>query len=623
MSAPSPSEFLSAAPTSVSGSTPWSSRYAVELRRVFLEHAARAPRTLQSHLGPSELGVECLAGETEVVTRAGIRRIRELYEDGSAKLLVPMLYNGSDVRKKWGRFVEAPVEYLGERHVYEITLRRNQERKVIRATAGHRWFRTYYGGKQKKQEVRLTTELLPGHRLTQLRRAMPRSTTLMHWAVAQGFVFGDGTKGSDAGDRHRPATLSLYHNGKDEALLPYFPGDWKVYKQADHAHSYSKITGLPRSWKHLPPIDESTSFLMSWLAGYFAADGCVTEDGHASISSAKREHLEFVRSLAAVCGVGYGQVQTHMRRGISGTEQAAEETPLYKLSLRRRDLPPWFFLSKRHAERAAAANEAGERDPHWIVESVEPTGDAEPVYCARVEGIGAFGLADDLMTGNCDRQVAGKMAALPATNHVADPWPSIVGTACHAWAAEAFTDDNARRGLLRWVAEQKVTPHPEYPGTADLYDASEQCVVDHKFLGESSMAKIRKSWPRHYLVQLLLYGLGYHLMGLPVRRVVLAAYPRTAASLDGLYVRDTGFTGAGPDGSLQILPEVIELLGQVFADTERRKGQSAEILAGRLTLMDVPASPDADTCYFCPFYRPQSAKDGGPGCPGTAGGGVS
>jgi hypothetical protein len=28
----------------------------------------------------------------------------------------------------------------------------------------------------------------------------------------------------------------------------------------------------------------------------------------------------------------------------------------------------------------------------------------------------------------CDRQVAGKMAALPATNHVVDPWPSMVGT---------------------------------------------------------------------------------------------------------------------------------------------------------------------------------------------------
>ncbi len=216
----------------------------------------------------------------------------------------------------------------------------------------------------------------------------------------------------------------------------------------------------------------------------------------------------------------------------------------------------------------------------------------------------------------CDRQVAGKMAALPATNHVADPWPSIVGTACHAWAEEAFTAANDRDGVLRWITETRVTPHPDHPGTADLYDAEEQGVVDHKFLGESSMQKIRRGWPRHYLVQLLLYGLGYHLMGLPVKRVVLAAYPRTAASLDGLFVRDTGFTG--DDG--QVLPEVVELLATVFDDTKRRRGQADLILSQQIGLMDVPAHPDGDDCYFCPFYRPQSARDGGPGCPGTAGG---
>jgi hypothetical protein len=91
----------------------------------------------------------------------------------------------------------------------------------------------------------------------------------------------------------------------------------------------------------------------------------------------------------------------------------------------------------------------------------------------------------------CDRQVAGKMAGLAPTNHVSDPWPSIVGTAVHAWLADAFTADNTRHGLLRWVAEQRVTPHPDHPGTADLYDAVELAVVDHKILGETSLAKVR------------------------------------------------------------------------------------------------------------------------------------
>ena len=214
----------------------------------------------------------------------------------------------------------------------------------------------------------------------------------------------------------------------------------------------------------------------------------------------------------------------------------------------------------------------------------------------------------------CDRQVVGKLAALPATNHVMDPWPSIRGTALHAWEADAFDADNVRRGL-RWLTEQKVTPHPEHPGTADLYDGLEQAVVDHKNLGETSMAKIRKGWPRKYLVQLYLYGLGYHRLGFPVRRVVVAAYPATAASLDGLFVRDLPFS----DETGQILPEVLELLGRVFDETAHRKDLAQQLLAGRLRFEDVPTFPDSDECYFCPFYRPQAARDGQYGCPGTAG----
>ena len=216
----------------------------------------------------------------------------------------------------------------------------------------------------------------------------------------------------------------------------------------------------------------------------------------------------------------------------------------------------------------------------------------------------------------CDRQVAGKMAGAANTNHVMDPWPSIRGTALHAWAAEAFTAGNTRKNLLRWVTEQRVTPHPDHPGTADLYDAVERAVVDHKFLGETSMAKVRAAAgpSRKYVVQLLLYGLGYLLLGLPVRRVVLAAYPATAASLDGLYVWERALTGE--DG--QLLADNTQLITEVFAQTKTRQLYATELHAGRLTLNQIPMTPDSDECYFCPFYRPQSARDGGPGCPGTA-----
>jgi hypothetical protein len=207
----------------------------------------------------------------------------------------------------------------------------------------------------------------------------------------------------------------------------------------------------------------------------------------------------------------------------------------------------------------------------------------------------------------CDRQVVGKLAGLPVTNHVADPWPSVVGTAVHAWLADAFTAHNLILPAPRWLAEQHVIPHPDHSGTADLYDAKETTVVDHKILGESSMAKVRSATGPSikYQIQLLLYGKGYRNLGLPVTRVALAAYPRTAATLDGLYVweRATG-------------PQDDALIEEVFALTDRRKNLAEELIKGSLTFADIPITADDDECFFCPFYRPQSKRDNGPGCPG-------
>jgi hypothetical protein len=213
----------------------------------------------------------------------------------------------------------------------------------------------------------------------------------------------------------------------------------------------------------------------------------------------------------------------------------------------------------------------------------------------------------------CDRQVVGKLAGLPRLNHVTDPWPSIRGTALHTYAEEAFREENQRLGRIRWVPERKVepfegtTPFETHRGTADLYDADEFAVDDHKFLGKTSMEKVRKNGPpQHYIVQLLLYARGYMRLGLPVKRWVLLAYPATEASLDGLFVWEHQITEAD-----------FALIDQVKARLDYRKKWAAALITGAAQLSDVPADT-ADECHFCPLYRPQTAHDNGPGCSGDA-----
>lgn len=212
---------------------------------------------------------------------------------------------------------------------------------------------------------------------------------------------------------------------------------------------------------------------------------------------------------------------------------------------------------------------------------------------------------------SCHRQVAGKLAQLPRINFVGDPWPSIMGTAGHAWLERALIKVNERLGRIRFLTEYRVTPtgpFSDHPGTGDGYDADHNAVIDHKFLGVSTLTKLRRDGPpRHYFVQFLLYMLGFRALGLPVDRIVLLAWPRTKSTLDDMYVWEHIVT----DEDLGFLDEIIA------PELAYRKQWAAALITGAAQLTDVPADPQ-DECYFCPYYRPASARDGAPGCPGHA-----
>ena len=225
----------------------------------------------------------------------------------------------------------------------------------------------------------------------------------------------------------------------------------------------------------------------------------------------------------------------------------------------------------------------------------------------------------------CDRQVVMKMAGLTKTNNVSDPWASVMGTAGHAYVEEMFRWDNARRveegSYVRWIPETRVTPDPIYdinghtvpgpnshPGTADLYDATNRALVDHKFLGDSSRQKLIAKGPKRvYYVQLLLYRRGFQYLGLPVDRIVLLAWPRTKSSLDELYVWEHTPTQADED-----------LVDSVLESTQHRQQVAELVKAGHINIMDVTPTPSDDGCHFCPLYRPQAAYDQRYGCPGMA-----
>lgn len=318
----------------------------------------------------------CLAGETEVLTADGPRPIAEL-AGGSHRILTSR-----------GDWVEAPFRAFGTQPLRRIELSRNGVKKVIHATGGHRWF-VHRSKKHPMVEV-TTDELEPGQVLTsRLPRSRIGRVRPSAFGIPRGIVFGDGTRLA------RGSAVSL-HGDKDAQLLKWFPHSPVRTHQTESGHYYGHVVDLPAYFKdELPSLDESASYLYGWLAGYFAADGCVDTDGTVILNSAKREHLEFVRTLASCLGIGTYGIREQKRRGIDGRMSS-----LFVVRFMSTTLRGDFFLIDEHRRRFLDTAKKYERR-RWQVVSVEPTDRVEEVFCAQVDGTHDFVLEDNILTGNC------------------------------------------------------------------------------------------------------------------------------------------------------------------------------------------------------------------------------
>lgn len=201
----------------------------------------------------------------------------------------------------------------------------------------------------------------------------------------------------------------------------------------------------------------------------------------------------------------------------------------------------------------------------------------------------------------CARKLAYKMLHHTVSNEDSDPWAAIIGTATHAWLADAFLAANMRLGRIRYLVETAVTVRPGLSGSCDLYDVDVATVIDHKIVGTTSMREYKAHGPRPaYRVQAHLYGAGFINLGLPVERVALAFYPR-GGLLSGLYIWDEPYD---PDVATAALARQDQILEAACAlDVEHHPENYKHL----------PRSA-GHACTYCPFWAP--GPDTGNGCPG-------
>ena len=314
----------------------------------------------------------CLAGETRVLTWEGVKPICEL-AGGTHRVL-----------GRHGDWIDAPFRSFGVQPLMRLTLTRNGVRKQIYATGEHRWF--IRSGKTLASSREVTTrDLRPGHRLvSKYPRTRVKNTTPSPFGIAHGLTFGDGT-------RSGTGSMAQLDAIKDAELLKWFP----VSMVTQHGRQLL-VHHLPRFFKELPPLDESVSYLYGWLAGYFAADGCVSAAGTVMLNSADRKVLEYVRMVCTRLGIGTYGVTEQVRVGFEGREPSS----LFRVVFIDSDLTEEFFLLDQHRLRFRSASKAYERKS-WVVREVLQTDRVEEVFCATVDEGHAFTLEDNILTGNC------------------------------------------------------------------------------------------------------------------------------------------------------------------------------------------------------------------------------
>lgn len=345
----------------------------------------------------------CFAGDTEYITRDGIKKLKDTV--GTTQRVL----------STGGKWVNAKIKSFGEQELLKLTVSRGRHSKVIHVTADHRWLvkskckslaiASGFSKSENSDSYRIrevdTSGLKKGMRLAVnfgsgiSNNIRPSVVGIMH-----GICVGDGTTGSD--DSNHGTYLYLCGH-KDKQLLKYF-SEFHITDDLEKCEGGSKrVADLPRFFRQMPNLSEATTYLYGWLAGYFAADGRVSDSGSVQISSKTLSNLETVKSVCAILGIGTHEItsgyQTVTNKGVT------KKFLQYRITLFADHLRDEFFLIDEHKTKFQTIRKSGRKKIpqycHWVVDSVESTGIRQEVYCPQVPDYHTFTLSGNILTGNC------------------------------------------------------------------------------------------------------------------------------------------------------------------------------------------------------------------------------
>lgn len=281
-----------------------------------------------------------------------------------------------------GTWQKAEFAAFGERELHTVTFTNGRKRLDILATADHDWI--------VQGERRRTSSLRRNDRVDFLGR--PK----IDWdhseyarGVVHGLVYGDGTRTCDTFGFHLRLCGSVddlrpYLNDFPSSNPPSYSGDTVFYFFGRNA--WTDLKALP------DPVAASSVYLLGFLRGWFAADGCVSMQPEVTLCTGLAEEA-WLRRFGPLVGfnvIGASALSKETNYGIRSKLSR-------NVRLDRRFLTKDDFLLTHHRERFEA-----DVVTQWRIARVsdDPV-IRDEVFCAIVPTTHSFALAGGIHTGNC------------------------------------------------------------------------------------------------------------------------------------------------------------------------------------------------------------------------------
>lgn len=292
----------------------------------------------------------CFSGDTEVITRQGVRRLRDL-AGTQGEVLTPRGWRSAQFRA------------FGVQKTQLITLghwnggKAGNYRTQVRATANHRWV---------LRDGTVTTNLKVGDILWS--EALP-TLEVDPEGLCHGMVFADGTLNRQPNAAYAQIRLC----GEKAKYLG-------VFTEAGMRHSYPPscngdpmvYCGRRPEWKQLPASDADAAYLAGFIKGWLLFDGSPAPNGNIKLATTNATAAIWLERNIGAAGLKI--ISHHI--DARPTNYGPRSAPLHTLIVGEGHTAFYRVLA--------------------IEEGVE-----EPVYCPVEPETGTFLLANGQLTGNC------------------------------------------------------------------------------------------------------------------------------------------------------------------------------------------------------------------------------